>query len=167
MKCARPTPNGGSAPATPGFNAVAPECSFLKGRPKPPLAIPAAESTLGSHPCVALSSAQVLPEWINRNPAVDHFPSDGYNPLNFVSQPRGSLQNQGFPLRGSKRRISIMEPCTTHNTPGCLSTGAPGARAPHQPPRRGVPRITRKATPISWHLSSPPKTRHLRQTRVH
>ena len=33
-------------------------------------AIPAAESTLGSHPCVALSSAQVLPEWINRNLAV-------------------------------------------------------------------------------------------------
>jgi len=97
MKCARPTPNGGSAPATPGFNAVAPECSFLKGRPKPPLAIPAAESTLGSHPCVALSSAQVLPEWINRNPAVDHFPSDGYNPLNFVSQPRGSLHSSRIP----------------------------------------------------------------------
>jgi hypothetical protein len=54
-------------------------------------AIPAAESTLGSHPCVALSSAQGLPEWINRNPTVDRFSSYGANPFNFVSQPRGSL----------------------------------------------------------------------------
>ena len=39
-------------------------------------AIPAAESTLGSHPCVALSSAQVFPEWINRNLAVQCFCSE-------------------------------------------------------------------------------------------
>jgi hypothetical protein len=54
--------------------------------------IPAAESTLGSHPCVALSSAQVLPEWINRNLAAKTFASGGDYPLNFVSQSRGSLQ---------------------------------------------------------------------------
>ena len=60
---------GGSAPATPGFNAVAPEW-LTTGRLIAAPAIPAAESTLGSHPCVALSSAQVLPEWINRNLAV-------------------------------------------------------------------------------------------------
>ena len=84
--------DGGSAPATPGFNAVAPEWLVAYGAADAAPVIPAAESTLGSHPCVALSSAQVLPEWINRNPAVHGFSADGDNPLNFVSQPRGSLQ---------------------------------------------------------------------------
>src|SRR5450755_2540139 len=55
-------------------------------------AVPAAESTLGSHPCVALSSAQVLPEWITRNLAGHAFAANGDNPLNFVSHSRGSLQ---------------------------------------------------------------------------
>jgi hypothetical protein len=83
--------NGGAAPAIPGFTAVAPEwidCGAAEAAP----AIPAAESTLGSHPCVALSSAQVLPEWINRNLAANAFASNGDNPLNFVSRFRGSLQ---------------------------------------------------------------------------
>ena len=92
MRNACQLPNGGSAPATPGFNATAPEWLAFHGAADAAPAIPAAESTLGSHPCVALSSAQVLPEWINRNPAVDAFASGGTNPLNFVSQPWGSLQ---------------------------------------------------------------------------
>src|ERR1700730_1306571 len=84
--------HGGSAPATPGFNAVAPEWLAGCGAAKTAApAIPAAESTLGSHPCVALSSAQVLPEWINRNLAANDFASDGDYPLNFVSHSRGSL----------------------------------------------------------------------------
>ena len=83
--------NGGSAPATPGFNAVAPEWLPYGAADAAP-AIPAAESTLGSHPCVALSSAQVLPEWINLNLAGNRFPANGDNPLNFVSHSRGSLQ---------------------------------------------------------------------------
>lgn len=92
------TNNGGSAPATPGFNAVAPEWLFQGAAGAAP-AIPAAESTLGSHPCVALSSAQVLPEWINRNPAVHGFSANGDNPLNFVSHSRGSLQFALVPPR--------------------------------------------------------------------
>src|SRR5216684_4573975 len=64
---------------------------FLRGGDAAP-AIPAAESTLGSHPCVALPSAQVLPEWINRNLAAKCFAPNGDNPLNFVSHSRGSLQ---------------------------------------------------------------------------
>jgi hypothetical protein len=83
--------NGGSAPATPGFNAVAPEWLSYGAADAAP-AIPAAESTLGSHPCVALSSAQVLPEWINRNLAGNRFPANGDSPLNLVSHSRGSLQ---------------------------------------------------------------------------
>jgi len=82
--------NGGSAPATLGFNAVAPEWLFYGAADAAP-AIPAAESTLGSHPCVALSSAQVLPEWIIRNLAGNRFPANGDNPLNLVSHSRGSL----------------------------------------------------------------------------
>ena len=82
--------NGGSAPATPGFNAVTPDWLFGAAEAAP--AVPAAESTLGSHPCVALSSAQVLPEWINRNLAANAFAANGDYPLNFVSHSRGSLQ---------------------------------------------------------------------------
>jgi hypothetical protein len=82
---------GGSAPATPGFSAVEPEwLSNGAGFAAP--VIPAPESTLGSHPCVALSSAQVLPEWIKRNSAGNSFAANGGNPLNFVSHYRGSLQ---------------------------------------------------------------------------
>src|ERR1700694_5065979 len=84
--------NGGPAPATPGFNAVAPEWLINYGAADAAPAIPAAESTLGSHPCVALSSAQVLPEWINRNLAGNRFAANRDNPLNFVSHSRGSLQ---------------------------------------------------------------------------
>src|ERR1019366_3015538 len=88
--CHRTPQYGGSAPATLGFGAVAPEW-LSNGAASAAPAIPAAESTLGSHPCVALSSAQVLPEWINRNLAGNRFAANGDYPLNFVSQPRGSL----------------------------------------------------------------------------
>src|SRR5277367_1938129 len=83
---------GGAAPATLGFNAVAPEWLHYGAANAAP-AVPAAESTLGSHPCVALSSAQVLPEWTNRNLAVTDFLSDGDYPLNFLSHSRGSLHS--------------------------------------------------------------------------
>jgi hypothetical protein len=82
--------NGGAAPATPGFNAVAPEWLRSGATGRRP-AIPAAESTLGSHPCVALSSAQVSSEWSNINLARNALAADGDNPLNLVSHPRGSL----------------------------------------------------------------------------
>ena len=88
--CKSHVPNGGFAPATPGFNAVAPEWLFVSGAAEAAPAIPAAESTLGSHPCVTLSSAQMLPEWINRNLADNAFATNGDNPLNFVSHARGS-----------------------------------------------------------------------------
>ena len=91
--CKSQVTNGGFAPATPGFNALAPEWLFVSGATEAAPAIPAAESTLGSHPCVALSSAQVLPEWINRNLAGNAFAANGDNPLNFVSHVRGSLHS--------------------------------------------------------------------------
>jgi hypothetical protein len=84
---------GRPAPATPGFNAVGPEWLLRNGAAEAAPAIPAPESTLGSHPCVALSSAQVTPEWINPNLAVHEFSASGAYPLNFVSQSTGSLQS--------------------------------------------------------------------------
>src|ERR1700733_916326 len=81
---------GGSAPAAPGFNALGPEWLSYGATFAAP-AIPAAESALGSHPCVALSSAQVLPEWITSTPSVNAFAANGANPLNFVSHSKGSL----------------------------------------------------------------------------
>ena len=83
--------HGGSAPATPGFTAVAPEWLIHYGAADAAPAIPAAESTLGSHPCVALYSAQVLPEWTTSTSPCNDFSSNGDNPLNFVSHSRGSL----------------------------------------------------------------------------
>src|SRR6266436_3949264 len=91
MRYACQLPNGGSAPATLGFSAVAPEW-FSDGAADAAPAVPAAESTLRSHPCVALSSAQVLPDWINPNLADHAFASNGDYPLNFVSHSKGSLQ---------------------------------------------------------------------------
>ena len=61
---------------------------FTYGAAETAPAVPAAESTLGSHPCVALSSAQVLPEWITSTSPVNISTLNGANPLNFVSHSR-------------------------------------------------------------------------------
>ena len=81
MRNACQLPNGGAAPATPRFNAVAPEWLVTNGAADAAPAVPAAESTLGSHPCVALSSAQVFPEWINRNLAGHALQQTAITPL--------------------------------------------------------------------------------------
>jgi hypothetical protein len=78
--------NGGSAPATPGFTAVAPEWLFYGAAHAAP-AIPAAESTLGSHPCVALSSAQVLPEWTTATSPCNAFQRTAITPLTLCLTP--------------------------------------------------------------------------------
>ena len=109
--------NGGSAPATPGFIAVAPEWLFEGGTACAAPAIPAAESTLGSHPCVALSSAQVFPEWSNRNLAGNTFPANGDYPLNFVSHSMGSLQfGWAVLLDRHKPADSILMTCMSDNS---------------------------------------------------
>ena len=119
---------GGSAPATPGFNALGQEwtlvsqpvggcvCLALLGhgqaansvgrRALPAASIPAPESALRSRPRVALSSAPVIPEWTQHPLAVNAFPANGDNPLNFVSHSRGSFQTSDChdsspPFRGS------------------------------------------------------------------
>ena len=94
-RCHRKSKTGGPAPATLGFNAVAPE--WLNGAADAAPAVPAAESTLGSHPCVALSSAQVFPEWMTSTSLCNTFSTDGDYPFNFVSHPKGSLHCRPFP----------------------------------------------------------------------
>jgi hypothetical protein len=84
---------GGSAPATPGFNAFQPEWISGSGAVQTAPTIPATESALGFHPWRALSSTQLWSEWTNNNLAANDFSANGDNPLKFVSQPRGSLHS--------------------------------------------------------------------------
>jgi len=101
MRWLRSFPCSGAPPLRPaGFIAVAPE-RLGAGRAAPPHAVPAAETTLGSHPCVALSSAQVLPEWNYPSLAVNAFPANGDYPLNSVSHSRGSLHGLTHAPRAS------------------------------------------------------------------
>jgi hypothetical protein len=109
--------HGGSAPATPGFNAVAPEWLILYGAAAAAPAVPAAESTLGSHPCVALSSAQVLPEWTTSTSPCNDFSSNGVYPLNFVSHSRGSLHWDFSFTRTSPFRAPICQRSTGRSSP--------------------------------------------------
>jgi len=117
MRSACQLRNGGSAPATLGFNAVAPEWRFHGAADAAP-AIPAAESALGSHPCVALSSAQVLPEWTTSTPPCNDFSSNGANPLNFVSHARGSLHAGPGERRRYRRYRTTSRPLQNPATGG-------------------------------------------------
>jgi hypothetical protein len=82
----------GSAPETPRFIALAPESLHCFGAVFTAPAVPAAESALRSHLCVALSSAQVFSEWIPSTPPYNDFSPNGDYPLNFLFHARGSLQ---------------------------------------------------------------------------
>ena len=62
-------------------------------RPRP---IPAAESALGLRPRIALSSAQVLPEWTTSTSPCNDFSANGDYPLNFVSHSRVHFTNMEF-----------------------------------------------------------------------
>jgi hypothetical protein len=73
----------GAAPETPRFIAVAPESpGRYFGAASTAPAIPASESTLGSHLCVALSSAQMLSEWTLSTLPCNDFSLNGNYPLN-------------------------------------------------------------------------------------
>src|SRR5262249_22910851 len=56
-----------------------------------PRVIPAAESALGLRPRIALSSAQVFPEWTTSTSPCNNFSPNGDYPLNFLSHVWGSL----------------------------------------------------------------------------
>ena len=109
-------PYGGSAPKPPGFAAFAPRYSFSKpkmGRSQwgPPRPISASESALGSHPCVALSSAQ-LNFHIGRNlpalnrPIAQHtvLPITPVNPGTTHPVGSGTRADAWFPVRAQASR---------------------------------------------------------------
>jgi hypothetical protein len=87
---------GGSAPKPPGIYRFPARMVWLRRRSEPPPAIPAAESALGLRPRIALSSAQVLPEWITSTSPRNDFSSNGDYPLNFLSHWKGSPHLMGF-----------------------------------------------------------------------
>jgi hypothetical protein len=79
----------GALPPTPRDLSLAGQNDYGGGNaPRP--AIPAAESALGLRPRSALSSAQVLPEWITSTSPCNDLSANGDNPLNSLSHPRGS-----------------------------------------------------------------------------
>ncbi len=84
-----------AAPETSGFIAVGPESLYFGAAFTAP-AIPASESALGSHPCVALSSAQMLSEWTISTQPCNDFSLNGNCPLNLLSHSRGSLHSGVF-----------------------------------------------------------------------
>ena len=70
----------GAAPETPRFIAVGPELLHFGAAFTAP-AIPASESALESHLCVALFSAQVLSEWTASTQPSNDFSLNGNYPL--------------------------------------------------------------------------------------
>src|SRR6478752_10755612 len=80
----------GAAPETPRFIAVAPESLHFGASFTAP-AIPASVSSLGSHLCVALSSAQVFSEWTTSTQPRNDFSFNGNYPLNLLSHSKGSF----------------------------------------------------------------------------
>ncbi len=129
--------NGDFAPATPGFNAVGPEWMVRLGAADAAPSIPAAESTLESHPCVALSSAQVIPEWTTSTLPCNDFSANGNYPLNSLSQSRGSLQNSNncsHPIRGTSRR-AVTEWLPLCSPEAQKAFEVPRFRRAHEPPR--------------------------------
>src|SRR5947208_5431189 len=90
----------GPAPETPRFIAVAPESLHLGAASAAP-AIPASESALGSHLCVALSSAQVFPDWTSSTQPCNDFALNGHYLLTGCLTPRVHFtipQRPLFPL---------------------------------------------------------------------
>jgi len=84
----------GRCPQTPGIYRVVARMSATGTGSARPQAIPAAGSALESHPCVALSSAQVRSGWTSSTSPCNNLAANGDYPLNFVSHSRGSLQGE-------------------------------------------------------------------------
>ena len=117
----------GAAPETLGFIALAPEpLSFGAASAAP--AVPASESTLGSHPCVALSSAQVLTEWTTATTPCNDLSTNGNYPLNLLSQSRGPLHRSNPPCASPRTAKPFLlkaktPPPRTPEGTACLQEG--------------------------------------------
>jgi hypothetical protein len=85
-------------PDTPRLTAVAPESLCCFGAALTAPAIPASESTLGSHLCVALSSDQMFSEWTTSTQPCNDFSLDGDYPLTCCLTPRVHSKLDALPL---------------------------------------------------------------------
>ena len=83
----------GRCPQTHGVYRVVARMAGMGTGSARPQAIPAAGSALESHPCVALSPAQVCSGWTTSTSPCNNFAANGDYPLNFVSHSRGSLHS--------------------------------------------------------------------------
>jgi len=82
MRLLRVVLTWGRCPQTPGIFRFAARMDFLGKRVAPaPRPIPAAESALGVRSRIALSSAQVFPEWTTSTSPCNDFSSNGDYPL--------------------------------------------------------------------------------------
>jgi hypothetical protein len=99
----------GAAPETPRFIALGPESLCYIGADCTAPAIPASGSTLGSHLCVALSSAQTFSEWKTSTLPCNDFSLNGRYPLTCCLTPRVHCMNgriSHHPPRLVKRKPS-------------------------------------------------------------
>ncbi len=100
----------GSAPETPRFIAVAPESLCYFGAAFTAPAIPASESTLGSHLCVALSSAQMFSEWTTSTQPCNDFSLNGNYLLSCCLTPGVHFSPSSRPLQPytSRHRTALL-----------------------------------------------------------
>ena len=89
--------SGGSAPATRDLTQLGRNGCFGWERQTPLHPFPRLSRRSGLHPCVALSSAQVLPEWTISTPPCNDFSANGDYPLNFVSRKTDHFKATGNP----------------------------------------------------------------------
>ena len=92
----------GAAPETPRFIAARPESLHFGAAFTAP-AIPASESALGSHLCVALSSAQVLPDWTTSTKPCNDFSLNGNYPLTCCLTPGVHFSTISIPIPPNAR----------------------------------------------------------------
>ena len=106
---------GGSAPATLGFNAFGPEW-LLCGATRVAPAVPATELALGSHPCVALSSARVLPEWAQLASPTTLFQPTAITPLTSCLKNRRTALHPHTALHTPRYQPSQQKHHSSHHT---------------------------------------------------
>jgi len=85
------------APATRDLTQLGKNGCFGWERQTPLHPFPRLSRRSGLHPCVALSSAQVLPEWTISTPPCNDFSANGDYPLNFVSRKTDHFKATGNP----------------------------------------------------------------------
>ena len=114
----------GRRPQAPGIYRIPARMTERGGRSARPPLIPAAESALGLRPRSALSSAQVLPEWITSTSPCNDLSANGGNPLTSCLTPGVQFIHHLYPpyrpathTRKNRLRFRGNQPITTQFLP--------------------------------------------------